>query len=87
MAPYKNECGEKNLNQTAQDKKMRLIKMTVANKNRSKSVAKKWHLIQMTVPKKILNQTAQDQKNVPYKNVCCQKKIGAKQLTIKIGTL
>ena len=40
MAPYENDCTQKNLNKTAQDKKMRLIKMTVANKNRSKSVAK-----------------------------------------------
>ena len=32
MATYKNDCAQKNLNQTAQVKKMRLIKMTVAKK-------------------------------------------------------
>ena len=40
MAPYKNDCGQKKLNQTAQDKKMRLIKMTVAKKIGAKQLKK-----------------------------------------------
>ena len=43
IAPYKNDWGQKNLNQTVYDKKIR-IKMTVAKKNRNKSVAKNGNL-------------------------------------------
>ena len=43
-APYKNDWGQKNLNQTVYDKKKIRIKMTVAKKNRNKSVAKNGNL-------------------------------------------
>ena len=59
MAPYKNDSGQKNLNQTAQDKKMRL---------RSTS----GHL-ELGPRQTNLNQTAQDKKNAPYKNDSGQK--------------
>ena len=36
MAPFKNDCGPKNPNQTVQDSKKHLLKMTVAKKIRSK---------------------------------------------------
>ena len=53
IAPYKNDWGQKNLNQTVYDKKKIRIKMTVA-KNKSEQIScKKWQLIKMTVPKKI----------------------------------
>ena len=42
--PYKNDWGQKNLNQTVYDKKKIRIKMTVAKKNRNKSVAKNGNL-------------------------------------------
>ena len=45
IAPYKNDWGQKNLNQTVYDKKKKIrIKMTVAKKNRNKSVAKNGNL-------------------------------------------
>ena len=40
MAPYKNDSGQKNLNQTAQDKKNAPYKDDCCQKNRSKTVEK-----------------------------------------------
>ena len=53
IAPYKNDWGQKNLNQTVYDKKKIRIKMTVAKKKSEQISCKKWQLIKMTVPKKI----------------------------------
>ena len=45
MAPYKNDSGQTNLNQTAQDKKNAPYKNDSGQKNRNQTVEdKKWHL-------------------------------------------
>ena len=55
-------------------------------KNRSKTVEKKWHLKKTTVAK--TNWTKQCKvKNAPYIKMTVAKKIGAVQLKIKNGTL
>ena len=52
MAPYKNDCGQKNLTQTAQDK-IAPYKNDSDQKNRNQTVEnKKWHPIKMTMAKK-----------------------------------
>ena len=55
MAPYTNDCAQKNSEpNSVGSKKMCLIKMSVAKKNRSKTVDNKnWHLIKMVAAKKI----------------------------------
>ena len=52
--------------------------MTVAKKIGAKQL-KKMHLIKMTGAKKIWTKQCTIKKN-PYKNDCCQKKIGTNQL-------
>ena len=45
MATYKNDCAQKNLNQTAQVKKNAPYKNDSGQKNRNQTVEdKKWHL-------------------------------------------
>ena len=51
-APYKNDWGQKNLNQTVYDKK-KPYKNDCCQKKSEQISCKKWQLIKMTVPKKI----------------------------------
>ena len=57
MAPYKNDYGEKKW-ATVQDKKMQFIKWLLLKKTEPNSW-EKWHLIKMSVAKK-LSHTVQD---------------------------
>ena len=53
IAPYKNDWGQKNLNQTVYDKKTNPYKNDCCQKKSEQISCKKWQLIKMTVPKKI----------------------------------
>ena len=75
MAPYKNDCGEKNLSQP-KDKQTHLIKMTAAKKI---GVEQKIHLIKMTAAQKIWAKQRRIKK-MRLKKMTVAKKIGAKQL-------
>lgn len=56
MAPYKNDCLQKNPGETIEDKKWHLTKKTAHKKTRAKQLKinqkKQWHLRKMTVPPK-----------------------------------
>ena len=69
MAPYKNDCGEKNW-ATVQDKKMLSIKWLLPKK-RSQTVAKNGTLQKWLWPKK--SEPNSVGKNAPYKNDSDQK--------------
>ena len=70
MAPYKNDCGEKNW-ATVQDKKMQFIKWLLPKK-RSQTVAKNGTLQKWQWPKKSKPNSV-GKKNAPYKNDSDQK--------------